>query len=116
MLKTPKTKPEKLKAARKWVRDLQKILPCCEKVYVVAADPNEEWGECVKRRRGFEIAIDWSQTMDVIETFLLPHEYTHSRVWGRLQLGNHSHDGHFDLELGVVIKAADTMYPHEDIG
>lgn len=115
MTKTPKTKSEKLKTARKWVRDMQKVLPCSERVYVIAADPDEGMGECGKRRRGFEIAIDWDHRWDVIVNFLLPHEYAHARVWGRMQMGNNNHDGHFYLELGVVDKASLTLAPHEPL-
>ena len=91
---------------------MQKILPTSRLTYLSARNP-DEWGVCTKTLRGFELRVDWLQSWDVIRTFLLPHEYAHARVWGRLQIGNEAHDEHFYLELGVVDRAAGTIPPHE---
>lgn len=106
------TKQTKVRRARKWLRDMQKVLPTAAPVYI-SARYTDPFGDCRRTRRGFEIRLDWTQPWDILAGFLLPHEYTHARVWGRLQSGNLDHDGHFWLELGVVTDASDIIPYHE---
>jgi hypothetical protein len=49
-----------------------------------------------------------------MERWILPHEYAHARVWGRLQAKSEAHDGHLYLEIGVVEKAAGIVAEYED--
>ncbi len=107
------TKQEKVKKARKWVRDIQKVLPSCQPVTLTGRPTTSRWGATQKTRKGFNIYVNWDWSWAVIETWILPHEYAHTRVWGRIQSLNEDHDGHFHLEVGVVDEAADLLPVHE---
>ena len=87
------------------------MLPTTLKV-TLSTKETKEWGGCKLVKNGCQIQINWKQGWEVIETFLLPHEYAHVRAWGRMQAGIESHDDHYYLELKRVDDAAETMWPH----
>lgn len=91
------------------------ILPTADRVILLTKGTGE-WGKCDQRAPGkiFEIKINWTQTWEVIETWMLPHEYAHARAWGRLQAGISDHDDHYYLELKRVDDAAQTAWAHTE--
>ena len=106
-------KPQKVKKARRWIRDIQKVLPTSMRTYL-STKPTQDWGEVRKTKRGYEIRLDWNQTWEVLEKWTLPHEYAHCRVWGRLQAESEDHDPHLYIEVWAVDKAAQTVASYED--
>lgn len=106
-------KTEKIKKARKWIRDMQKVLPTATRVYISAKE-TEDWGDIGRTKRGLEIRLNWDHPWETLERWILPHEYAHARVWGRLQAGNEDHDGHLYLEIGVVDHAAGICAAYEE--
>ena len=103
----------KIRKARRWLKDMQKVLPTTMTVYLSSKHP-KDWGEVGKTKKGYEIRLDWNQTWEVLEKWVLPHEYAHCRVWGRLQAKSEDHDHHLYIEVGVVDKAAKTVASYED--
>lgn len=53
--------------------------------------------------------FNWNYPWFVLHEWLIPHEYTHARVWGRLQAQMSDHDAHFGVELMVVEAAMDSL-------
>ena len=92
---------------------MQKVLPTTERVILSTKD-HEYWGDTGKTKKGFNIRINWNHVYPVIERWILPHEYAHCRVWGRLQAESEAHDGHFYLEIGIVEKAAGIVAEYEE--
>ncbi len=92
---------------------MQKLLPTIMRAYISAKQP-KDWGDVGRMKRGFEIRLDWTQTWEVLEMWVLPHEYAHARVWGRLQAVSESHDVHLDVEVGIVKKAAAIVASYEE--
>ncbi len=110
------TKDQKVRKAHRWVRDMQLVLPTTAPVYVSARDvTGDGYGSCEKKVKGFELRVLWIYPWEIIRDFLLPHEYAHARVWGRLQAGTRDHDAHFDIELGVVDREAEEVIIAEHI-
>jgi hypothetical protein len=107
------TKQTKVRRARKWIRDMQKVLPTDRLVYL-SAKQTKNWGDVGLTKRGYEIRLDWTQTWEVLEKWVLPHEYAHCRVWGRLQAISESHDVHLDVEVGIVNRAAEIVASYEE--
>jgi hypothetical protein len=110
------TKQQKIKLTRRKLRGLQKTLPTALPVTISAKKTDSFWGETrlVKNKTAAAILINWDHDWEVISSWILPHEYAHVRVWGRLQAGNLDHDGHFWLETGIVTKASDLYDSYED--
>ena len=94
---------------------MRKVLPTADRV-TLSTKGTTEWGICSKRpaSKVFTIKINWTKSWDVIETWMLPHEYAHARAWGRIQAGMNEHDDHYYLELRRVDIAAETTWAHTE--
>jgi len=93
---------------------MQTILPCTESVHFSAkTPPGDAHGTCSKTSRGFVVRVNLEYPWEVICDWLLPHEYTHARVWGRLQSGTRDHDAHFGVELMIVEDEASNLASYD---
>ena len=106
-------KAQKVKLARKWIRDIQRILPA-DMPITLSTGTTKKWGEVGKTKKGYKVWLNWDVSWETLKTWVLPHEYAHCRVWGRLQAKMEDHDPHLYLEIRNVDIAAQNLEGYED--
>lgn len=91
------------------------VLPTADRV-ILSTEDTDEWGKCKRTHPSgvYRIKLNWTVDWEVIETWMLPHEYAHARAWGRIQAGISDHDDHYYLELKRVDDAAQALWAHTE--